>query len=146
MPNSFILMGNVDSKEMEKEKFSAAEEILKNINLTVQQRIRGAYRIEKGFLPWFLTGVINPMFNKNTIDTTKFYVKDDCSGCSTCEKVCNCNNIKVNEKPQWGKRCTLCLACIHYCPAKAIQYGKSTEKKGRYTNPNISIDEISKER
>jgi hypothetical protein len=57
MPNSFILMGNVDSKEMEKEKFSAAEEILKNINLTVQQRIRGVYRIKKGFLPWFLTGL-----------------------------------------------------------------------------------------
>jgi hypothetical protein len=50
-------MGNVDSKEMEKEKFSAAEEILKNINLTVQQRIRGVYRIKKGFLPWFLTGL-----------------------------------------------------------------------------------------
>jgi hypothetical protein len=25
---------------------------------------------------------------------------------------------------------------------KAIQYGKGTEKKGRYTNPNVSIGEL----
>jgi ferredoxin/flavodoxin len=145
MPNNYIMMGDVDSKELEQEKLSAADGTLKYINHAIEGR-RGEFRVEKGFLPWLLTGLINPMFNKNVIDTAKFHANDHCTGCGICEKVCNCNNIKVNEKPQWGKRCTLCLACIHYCPAKAIQYGKSTEKKGRYTNPNIRIDEISKER
>ena len=142
MPNNYILMGDVDSKEIEKEKLSAADGTLKNINNIIEQRRKGVFIVEKGFLPWLLTGFINPMFNKNTIDTTKFYVNEDCTSCGICEKVCNCNNIKVNEKPQWGKRCVQCLACIHYCPTKAIQYGKGTEKKGRYTNPNINIDEV----
>ena len=26
--------------------------------------------------------------------------------------------------------CTQCLACIHLCPTKAIQYGKGTEEEG----------------
>lgn len=143
MPNNYILMGDVDSKELEKEKLFAADGTLKNINNAIEQRITGVFRVEKGFLPWLLTGFVNPMFNKFAIDTTKFYVNDNCTGCGICERVCNCNSIKVNERPQWGKRCTQCLACIHYCPAKAIQYGRGTEKKGRYTNPNIRIDEIS---
>ncbi len=143
MPNNYIMMGDVDSKEVEQEKLTAADETLKYINHTVEQRKAGEFRIEKGVFPWLLTDIINPMFNKNAINTTKFHVNDNCNGCGTCEKVCNCNNIKVHESPQWGSRCTQCLACVHYCPTKAIQYGKETEKKGRYTNPNISIDEIS---
>jgi flavodoxin/NAD-dependent dihydropyrimidine dehydrogenase PreA subunit len=146
MPNNYIIMGNVDSKEIEKEKLSRADETLKNINSTIKQKTTNIFKLEKGFLPWLLTGVINPMFNKNAVNTTKFYANDNCTGCGICKKVCNCNNIKVSEKVQWGKNCIQCLACIHYCPVKAIQYGSGTEKKGRYTNPNISIDEMSKER
>lgn len=144
MPNNYIIRGDVDSKEVEREKLFVTDEVLKNINNTVQQRKSGVFEIEKGFLPWLLTGLINPIFNKNAIDdTTNFYVNDNCTGCGICEKVCNCKSIKVNEKPQWGECCTQCLACIHYCPTKAIQYGKNTERKGRYTNPNISIDDIT---
>lgn len=143
MPNTYILLGDVDSKKMQNKKLSAVDETLKNINNTIEQRTAGVFRVDKGFLPWLLTGYLNPMFNKNAIDTTRFYVNDNCTGCGICAKVCNCNNIKVNTRPHWGKRCSQCLACIHYCPSKASQYGKGTEKKGRYTNPNISIDEIS---
>lgn len=143
MPNNYVLMGDVDSKELEKEKLSKAEETLENINNTVHERLTGVFRIEKGFLPWLLTGFVNPMFNKYAIDTRKFYANDNCTGCGICAKVCNSKTIQVDEKPCWGELCTQCMACIHYCPTKAIQYGKGTEKKGRYTNPNIRIEEIS---
>ena len=102
----------------------------------------GEFKVEKGILPWVLTGMINPMFNKKAIDPSKFQADHNCTGCGICEDVCNCNNIKVEGSPQWGQRCTQCLACVHYCPEKAIQYGKTTVKKGRYTNPHIRLDEI----
>lgn len=146
MPNNFIIMGDVDSKEVEQHKLSAAEETLKQINHDIEQRITGEFRIDKGKFPWLLTGIINPMFTKKAIDPTKFQADDSCIGCGTCEQVCNCNNIQVSEKPQWGQNCTLCLACIHYCPVKAIQYGQKTENKGRYTNPHITIAEFINER
>ena len=37
MPNNYIIMGNVDSKEIEKEKLSRAEETLKNINIIIKK-------------------------------------------------------------------------------------------------------------
>ncbi|QHQ60639.1 4Fe-4S ferredoxin [Anaerocolumna sedimenticola] len=141
MPSNYILMGNVDSKEIEKEKLSEADRTLLYINGSIRQK-RKEFLIEKGRLPWLLTGIINPLFSKNASNTSKFYATDQCNGCGICEKVCNCRNIKVKEKPEWRQQCTQCLACINYCPAKAIQYGKATENKGRYTNPNISVNEF----
>jgi NAD-dependent dihydropyrimidine dehydrogenase PreA subunit/flavodoxin len=137
MPNNYIIIGDVDSKEAEGKKLSAAEETLKHINLVIQERKKGVFEVEKGLLPWVLTSVINPLFNKNAVDTKKFYSNDNCTSCGICERVCNCKNIKIEGKPRWGNECTQCLACVHYCPVKAIQYGKGTEKKGRYTNPNV---------
>lgn len=141
MPNNYIIMGNVDSKEIEKEKLTAAEETLKNINKVIKEKRTGIFEIVKGSLPGVLTGIINPLFNKHAMDTKKFYANDNCTSCGICEKVCNSQTIRVKEKPEWGKECTQCLACIHLCPVNAIQYGKSTENKGRYKNPNVNVNE-----
>lgn len=143
MPNNYILMGDVDSEKREKEKLAAAEKALQNICPAIEQRKAGQFDLARGLLSGLLTGYVNPMFSKKAMDTSKFYANDRCSGCGTCEKVCNSHTIQVDGKPHWGERCTMCLACIHYCPSQAIQYGKGTEKKGRYTHPRIDILEIS---
>lgn len=137
MPNNYIIMGDVDSKEIEKSKLEKAEERLKSINRIIQERKNNVFELEKGFLPGILTAMINPMFNKHAMDTRKFYATDDCIGCGLCEKACSMSNILVNKKPTWGTKCNQCLSCIHRCPTRAIQYGNSTIKKGRYINPNV---------
>lgn len=142
MPNNYIIMGDVDSKEEEHRKLLTAEETLKNINLVIKERKKNVFQVITGPMPGILTGIINPLFNKGATNTKKFYVNDNCTGCGICESVCNCSSIKVEEKPKWGKNCSQCLACIHFCPVGAIQYGKGTERKGRYKNPNISVDEM----
>lgn len=141
MPNNYIITWDVDSKDVEKEKLQKAEETLKGINQVIKEKRRGVFELEKGPIPGVLTSVINPLFNKFAMDTRKFYATNKCTSCGICERVCNSNTIKVNEKPEWGDKCTQCFACIHLCPVNAIQYGKGTEKKGRYKNPNVSIDE-----
>lgn len=139
MPNNYIIMGDVDSKAVENEKLKNAKEELIQINKIIGEKRRGIFKIEKGPVPGFLTSVINPLFNNNAMNTRRFYANDKCTGCGLCERVCNSNTIKVNGKPEWGRKCTQCLACIHYCPVQAIQYGKKTERKGRYKNPNFDI-------
>ena len=43
------------------------------------------------------------------------------------------NNITLQTgKPVWGQNCTHCMACICYCPAEAIEYGKKSLGKPRY--------------
>jgi len=142
MPNNYVIMGDVDSKEEEAKKLIEAEETLKHINSVVKERRKGVFELEKGFMPGLLTYVINPMFSRNAIDTGRFYAQDSCTSCGVCEKVCSCNNIRVQGKPQWGNECVQCLACLNYCPVKAVQYGKSTVNKGRYTNPNVKPEDI----
>lgn len=36
-----------------------------------------------------------------------------------------------------GNACRQCLACINRCPVQAIQYGKGTVNRGRYTHPDL---------
>lgn len=143
MPNNYIIMGNVDSKEETESKLTKAEESLKEISQVVREQRKGVFQLRKGFLPTLMTGIVNPLFNKNAIDTKKFYATDKCTACGFCETVCNSRTIKVDKKPQWGEECMQCLACIHYCPEKAIQYGKGTEKKGRYTHPQVKLRDIN---
>jgi len=72
-----------------------------------------------------------------------FWTNDQCKGCRTCESVCPVNNIKlVDNKPIWLDHCQQCLACIHWCPEKAIQFGKRTLNKKRYRNPTITVKDM----
>ncbi|MGL4107531.1 EFR1 family ferrodoxin [Clostridium sp. LP20] len=72
-----------------------------------------------------------------------FWTTDNCNGCGLCEEICPAKNIEImDKKPLWKNKCEKCTACIQYCPNKAIEWGKSTLKRVRYTNPNISISEL----
>ncbi|MGL5346232.1 MAG: EFR1 family ferrodoxin [Peptostreptococcaceae bacterium] len=142
MPNNYMIMGDVEVDKNVLSKLEESDLILDNINSIIGSKLDNVLMIEKGPMPAFMTKVINPLFNISAINPRKFYADENCIGCKLCEKVCNVKNITVNEKPIWGKKCTGCLACINYCPKKAIQFGKSTLKKGRYVNPKINIEEM----
>ncbi|HEX3048249.1 MAG TPA: 4Fe-4S dicluster domain-containing protein, partial [Bacillota bacterium] len=77
----------------------------------------------------------------------RLYSDSKCTGCKTCEKTCLSGKIKLQEgRPIWQKdaQCTFCFACIHYCPAQAIQVGKSkTPEKGRYFHPEVTAKDIA---
>lgn len=149
MPNNYVVMFDVDSKELEDQKLSAAQNALSEINKVIKDRETGVFRLVTGFIPSIMTVVMNPLFNKMAISTRRFYADEQCTGCGICEKVCNCKSIRLVEnkgnsqlKPVWGKECAQCFACLHYCPVRAIQFGKGTVKKGRYTNPKVSVKEM----
>lgn len=146
MPSNYIIMGDVYTKKVEQERLLQAEKVLHRINKVIADRNEGVFEIEKGFMPGILTSIINPLFYLKGLDTKKFYASHNCTGCGVCESTCNCKNIRVKKKPIWGKKCIQCLACINLCPTKAIQYGKRTEKKGRYKNPNINVNEMMMKR
>lgn len=142
MPGNYMVFGDVDTKEVEQKKLLSADKDLDRINKVIEERKECVYEVEKGAMPGVLTSIINPFFNKYGINTKKFYANDNCNGCGICESVCNCKTIKLQGKPIWGDKCSQCLACVNLCPTKAIQYGKGTEKKGRYKNPNINLNDM----
>lgn len=136
MPNNYMIAGDVDSKDIERKKLEEAKIEIDKINEIIRERKNNIFQLEKGFAPRLLSNIINPLFNKFGINVNKFYSTDDCISCGLCEKVCNSNIITLVEgKPKWEGKCCQCLACINYCPKKAIQYGKGSINKGRYINP-----------
>ncbi|MDQ0150481.1 EFR1 family ferrodoxin [Eubacterium multiforme] len=144
MPNNYIILGDVDSKEVQSEKLEKAKISLEEINSVIKKKENGVFKLKKGFMPSLLTKVVNPLFQKNAINISKFYSTDECISCGICSEVCNLNTIKiVDGRPKWSGECCQCLACINYCPKNAIQYGNKTIKKGRYTNPNFKPNNIS---
>jgi ferredoxin/flavodoxin len=88
-------------------------------------------------------GYKNFISNVNVSDKL-FFIGSECNSCGICAKVCPTYNIKLsNDKPEWkSEYCQRCLACLHLCPQKTINYGKNTKKRSRYKNPLIKIEEL----
>ena len=71
---------------------------------------------------------------------------DNCIMCGTCAKVCPAGNIKYTGKAVvFGDKCISCCACVQYCPQEAINFGRITEKRERYHNVNITVDDLNQE-
>ena len=87
-----------------------------------------------------MSGPVNPVFYRLFVKAAAFQASDACISCGQCAKRCPMNNITlVNGKPEWGGKCTHCMACICYCPAKAIEYGKKSVGKPRYHFEELNL-------
>lgn len=52
-----------------------------------------------------------------------FKIKNDCVGCGLCSKVCPTGNIVIKDgRPHFSHNCAQCMACVSYCPKRAIGY------------------------
>jgi len=94
-----------------------------------------------------LRHILYPGFIENihTADEN-FRATDACTSCGICEEVCPVGNIKIHEgRPQWLHRCELCMACLHFCPVAAIQWGEKTGKRGRYHHPEVTVEDMKRQ-
>ncbi len=140
MPNTYILLPffDVDSNEVEKKKLENANNEVEQISKAIIEKKENKYLYIKGFASKIKSYLIYPLFAKYTYGPSKFYANANCIHCGLCEKFCPNRNIIMKEhNPVWLQQCVQCLACIHRCPVRAIEYGKITKKKGRYQNPEL---------
>lgn len=134
MPETYIGMPGfkLDTEENARKKIEAA-----NATLTRNMpRLAGRECFSEmtiGRMAWLKSRVINPNFGRFAADDSKYHVTEACIHCGQCVKACPLQNITLEEgRPVWHGHCTICMACYHYCPVNAIQYGKATKGKGQY--------------
>lgn len=153
MPTNYIIAYEIYSEdrqnllfEKEIQQVEVISEMIKNEGSNIDQDIH-----KKKFLIYdgkYQADKFNTNFREKVNERDNdFYSDDNCNSCGVCESVCPVNNIiMINGAPEWQHKCQLCLACINYCPEKAIQFGTETLKTQRYHNPEIEIEEISKQK
>lgn len=139
MPDTYIPMFPLTSKEKQQEILAEAEGTILTVISKIQSRV-SAFEMPPA-APKPMVKLIRKINIPKQKKTDHFWVKDNCIGCHLCEQICPMNIIQIqNGKPAWRKDgCACCLGCIHRCPEQAIQYGKKTENRGRYTNPNVKL-------
>ena len=132
MPENYIAMFDAPGEAEAKEIIAKADPVIDSIPEIL--------KAGKSFPPprnnmydRFMSRIVNPLFYTFSVKTNAFKADEKCVGCGRCVKLCPLNNIRLeNGRPIWGKDCTHCMACISYCPTKAIEYGKKSVGKPRY--------------
>ena len=140
MPQNYVPWLNVPNETKQQRLFQKAEPKIKKI-VTVIENGQTHYEIEPFF---FMRPLRNPPYLKAANHKDRnFTVGETCNGCGICQKVCPVQNIALQEgKPQWRHQCQECLACLHFCPQKTIQFGQNTACKDRYHHPQITINDM----
>ncbi len=133
MPENYIVMFSAPAKEEDKEIISKADKQTEELCRQISDGEK-LDRVKVTFAGRLCSGIVNSCFYTFYIGAGKFYATDACISCGRCVESCMLNNITLNEgKPVWGKACTHCMACISKCPTEAIEYGRNTKGKRRYT-------------
>jgi ferredoxin len=144
MPGNYIVGHQVPSSEKVRQILDAAA---RKVDKAVRAIAGGEWKpvIRKAELWSRITNHSYLYKNINEWDE-EFFTTGKCTGCSLCAEVCPVCNIKMEDRrPVWQHSCERCLACIHWCPCEAIEYGKKTVGRRRYHNPNIKIEDIKRE-
>lgn len=133
MPNNYIIGSDTDNEGEIRQKITASRAELERMAQEIQRQER-VYRVHEGGLASVKSHVANFGFNKFARSAKPFFAEDSCNGCSLCVRNCPAHAITLrNGKPVWAAQCFQCLRCINECPQQAIQYGKSTAGRRRYT-------------
>jgi ferredoxin len=146
MPGSYILKHKACSEIEQHRFFNNAEQKISEITEFVKNNENSIEQVNIFFK--LFARIYHMLWAKSVNSRDKrFFVDDNCNSCGLCEKICPVDNIIIdNGKPIWQHNCQLCLACIHFCPEKSIQYGTKTKGKKRYHHPDIKADDILKQK
>lgn len=134
MPGSYVaFMENPDLEHAEEMNATARKQLKTLTPLIKNEKVFKDFKVTNAGK--FMSAVANPFFYRYIIGRDGFYATDRCIGCGKCSEVCPLNNIDiVNHRPQWGSKCTHCMACIHQCPKQAVEFRKISVGKNRYYN------------
>lgn len=134
MPDTYAPMFECADHAKNDAVLTRAESEIDDIIAHLRNNDKGDFDPHRGIGKLY-TVTMYPLYRAST--TRRFAVNDACTGCGLCAQLCPDHFITLEGgKPTWRPgHCNLCFACLHHCPAFAIQYGRNSRKHGQYTCP-----------
>jgi ferredoxin len=146
LPSNYIPWGGPEPVDAQRKLFNEATGKIKGAASYISSRKSGF--IEKGPL-WqrlFFTVIYKMTYNLVKTMDKNFHIDGTCTSCGICERVCPVRNITLEAgRPVWHGGCEQCLACLQWCPAACIQYGKKTKGYERYHHPELMVKDVFRE-
>ena len=134
MPANYVISYNPADRDKKAKALSKADERLRVFAREIEARLQSVKS---------LPVTARNLFKDIEKLDAAFTVSGECTNCGICEKICPVRNIKMeNDKPVWQHHCEHCIACISWCPIKAIDYGKKTQARRRYSNPHVKAEDL----
>ncbi|MCL2883372.1 MAG: EFR1 family ferrodoxin [Coriobacteriia bacterium] len=91
-------------------------------------------------------GVMTRAYSEYRQRTIRFHVRKSCTLCGTCMQVCPTKNISMPEDengvPTRMDHCIVCLACVHWCPERALSTARGLHL--RYHHPEITPEQLNR--
>ncbi len=142
MPDNCTPLFNLPSDEKRERMYRQASQAISIARHRLMAHMTGDFDRRKGPAPRLTTAVVYHKY-RHGAPTDKFTAGTTCNGCGQCSRICPAEAISCGQgKPVWTKeRCALCLGCLHRCPKNAIQYGRSTARRGQYVHPALRPDD-----
>ncbi len=133
MPENYIAMFNSPTPEKAERIVDRADGYIEKIASVIREK--GSFSDKNVTLvDRIMSGPVNFLFYPIFVKASSFRAGEKCTACGRCASLCPLGNIILKDgHPVWKSKCTHCMACISYCPVEAIEYGKKSEKKVRYT-------------
>ncbi|MBO0454609.1 EFR1 family ferrodoxin [Candidatus Enterococcus murrayae] len=133
MYSNYVVMYELSKKV--RQKTEKAEQAIDRVIVDLTEKKVRAARRPVPFLDYYYRWRVE---QAKTLDQ-HYQVSDDCISCNLCQKVCPVNNIEMVEgQPTFLNHCEQCVACVQYCPKKAINFKSKTQQRRRYNHPEIS--------
>jgi ferredoxin len=143
MVGNYVPMYDVPDAEGVRKKLAKTTRRLEEVSEDIADR-REAFSGDTPVLGWLLDKVLHPRWRRQVhVRDRNFGVTEACNSCGTCQSVCPVDNILlVDGAPVWHHLCQECMACLHWCPERAIEYGAKTGSRGRYTHPDVELQDM----
>ena len=146
MPGSHILGYPAFPDFLQRLLFRRSEKKVGKITKQIQSNLPTAYKKKATVLEKLMRSITGesdekiPHFGEMG---TLFYATDACNKCGVCSKICPVDNIQVSlGQVKWENKCQQCMACIQWCPQKAVAYPNIPIDRRHYHNPMIGLDQM----
>lgn len=141
MPGKYVLLYDLTAPDDENERRFIEE---KRKVLEISEIVKGGQRVgiegergedDKDF-------IINHHEKVYQVPA-KFRVTESCNLCGLCVEICPIGgNALADGRIIWNEKCEYCLACLHWCPQRAIENGELSPTCRRYHHPDVTAADI----